>query len=94
MRSSIVVYLPMRFLTQFDIRCGLFLLDLGRNVVTSVRTFFLFRLLLLSIVDSLTPSSSSSSLYICLLLLLWIFVTPVLLTVCLNSRWVVLSVSS
>ena len=78
----------MRLLTQLDMRCGLFLFDLGLSVVvTSGRTaFFLFRLLRLRTEESLTSSSSSSSscTYICLLLL-WIRFACVLNKVRLNS---------
>ena len=80
-------FIPMRLLTQLDMRCGLFLFDLGLSVVvTSGRTFFLFRRLRLRTDESLTSSSSSSSscTYICLLLL-WIRFACVLNTVRLNS---------
>ena len=79
-------FIPMRLLTQLDMRCGLFLFDLGLSVVvTSGRTFFLFRRLRLRTDESLTSSSSSSSCtYICLLLL-WIRFACVLNKVRLNS---------
>ena len=79
-------FIPMRLLTQLDMRCGLFLVDLGLSVVvTSGRTFFLFRLLRLRTEESFTSSSSSSSsTYICLLLL-WIRFACVLNKVRLNS---------